>query len=172
MNIQQQYREAAARGANPVALVVRLYEQMIEDMRHVAIAIEQKDIQLRSDRIKHVLVVIAHLQSSLDFERGGKVAQDLNQFYDALRQNVVYVQFHPSKRAASQVITDLLAVREAWIQVEHNEYPTATGASHPEASGGGDPESAYEGSHRSAQKPSPYVSCDVSQDVSRIDWKG
>jgi flagellar protein FliS len=128
MNIRQAYREAAARGANPVALVVRLYEQMIEDMRHVAIAIEHKDIQLRSNRIKHVLVVIAHLQSSLDFDCGGKVAQDLNQFYDALRQNVVWVQFHPSKRAANQVITDLLAVREAWIEVERAEHPSSSTA--------------------------------------------
>jgi flagellar secretion chaperone FliS len=128
MSIRQAYREAAARGANPVALVVRLYEQMIEDMRHVAIAIEQNDIQLRSNRIKHVLVVIAHLQSSLDFDRGGKVAQDLNQFYDALRQNVVWVQFHPSNRAVSQVITDLLAVREAWTEVERTEYPSSSTA--------------------------------------------
>jgi flagellar protein FliS len=128
MSIRQAYREAAARGANPVALVVRLYEQMIEDMRHVAIAIEQKDVQLRSNRIKHVLVVIAHLQSSLDFDRGGKVAQDLNQFYDALRQNVVWVQFYPSNRAANQVITDLLAVREAWIEVERTEYPSSSTA--------------------------------------------
>jgi len=128
MNIQQSYREAAIRGANPIALVVRLYEQMIEDMRQLAMAIEQNDIQRRSDLIKHVLLVIGHLQSSLDFERGGKVAQNLNRFYDALRQNVMWVQFHPSKRAVTQVITDLLAVREAWIQVEQAENPTTPAA--------------------------------------------
>jgi flagellar protein FliS len=172
MNVQQSYREAAIRGANPIILVVRLYEQMIEDMRKVANAIEQNDIQLRSDRIKHVLVVIGHLQSSLDFDRGGKVAQDLNTFYVALRQNIMFVQFHPSKRAATQVITDLLAVREAWIEVERHEYPSALATSRPDAyaaplAGGG-----HEDSHRASQKPSPYVSRHVSQDVSRIDWKG
>jgi flagellar secretion chaperone FliS len=171
MNIQQSYREAAIRGANPIALIVRLYEQMIEDMRHVAIAIEQNDIQLRSDRIKHVLVVIGHLQSSLDFERGGKVARDLNTFYDALRENIMWVQFHPSKRAATQVITDLLAVREAWIEVERHEYPSAPATAQPAAYAA--PVSAErEDSHRASQKPSPYVSRHVSQDVSRIDWKG
>src|SRR5271168_3011094 len=83
MSIQQMYREASIRGANPVALIVKLYEQLIEDMRHVAIAIDQNNIELRSNRIKHAILVIGHLQSSLDFERGGKVARDLEDFYHA-----------------------------------------------------------------------------------------
>lgn len=124
MNIQQSYREASVRGASPVALVVRLYEQMIEDMRQVALAIEANDIPRRSERIKHVILVIGHLQSTLDRAQGGKVARDLDKFYDALRQNMLYVQFHPTQRAATQVITDLLAVREAWIQVELAQYPS------------------------------------------------
>jgi flagellin-specific chaperone FliS len=80
MNFQQSYREATVQGANPVALVVRLYEQMIEDMRQVAIANERNDIPRRTDRIRHVILVIGHLQSTLDFARGGKVAQDLDKF--------------------------------------------------------------------------------------------
>jgi flagellar protein FliS len=139
MNIQQSYREAAVRGASPIQLVVRLYEQMIQDMRQAAIAIEQNDIERRSVRIKHVLLVMAHLQSTLDIDRGGKVAHDLNNFYDALRRNVVWVQFHPSERAAAQVITDLLAVREAWIQVESAENPSATVADRVVHSGATDP---------------------------------
>ncbi len=154
MNFQQSYREAAIQGANPVALVVRLYEQMIEDMRHVAIAIEQNDIERRTNRIKHAILVMAHLQSTLDFARGGKVAHDLNHFYDALRQNVVWVQFHPSKRAAAQVITDLLAVREAWMAVERAENPSVTVADRVVPSGAPDPR------------------FDVAHDSVGMDWKG
>lgn len=152
MNIHQSYREASVRGANPVALVVRLYEQMIEDMRQVALAIERKDIPRRSNRIKHALLVIAHLQSTLDFERGGKVARDLETFYNALRQNVVYVQFHPTQRAATQVITDLLAVREAWIQVERTEHPSVEAAARPAA-------------HNSANS-------EFDSNRARVDWNG
>lgn len=130
MNIQQSYREASVRGANPVALVVRLYEQMIEDMRQVAMAIEQNDIQRRSDRIKHAILVLGHLQSSLDFVNGGKVARDLDNFYNVVRQNVVQVQFRPMKRTVTQVITDLLAVREAWIKVEQAENLSPSSTPH------------------------------------------
>lgn len=124
MNIQQSYRESSARGASPVDLVVRLYEQIVEDLRQAAIAIEQNDIERRTKRINHAILVIGHLQSPLDFVNGGKVAKDLDHFYNVLRQNLVQLQFYPSKRGAAQLITDVLAVREAWIKVERAENPS------------------------------------------------
>jgi flagellar protein FliS len=126
MNSQQSYREGTVRGANPVELVVRLYEQMIEDLRQVAKAIEQNNVERRTQRVNHVILVIGHLQSSLDFANGGKVAKNLDNLYNVLRQNLIQVQFHPSKRAVAQLITDLLMLREAWIQVERAENPSVT----------------------------------------------
>jgi flagellar protein FliS len=121
MNIQQSYREATVRGASPVQLVVRLYEQMIEDLRQAAVAIEQKQIEQRTKRINHAILVIGHLQSTLDFVNGSKVAQNLDNFYNVLRQNLVQAQFFPSKRALTRQITDLLVVRAAWVKVERAE---------------------------------------------------
>jgi flagellar protein FliS len=115
------YRENEVRGASPVRLVVLLYQQMIQDLTQAARAIEQNDIPLRTKRINHAILVIGHLQSPLDFANGGKVAQDLDHFYNVLRQNLVQVQFHPSQAGLSQQITDLLAVREAWTEVERAE---------------------------------------------------
>jgi flagellar biosynthetic protein FliS len=116
------------RGASPVGLVVRLYEQMIEDLRQAAKAIVQNDVERRTKRINHAILVIGHLQSSLEFVNGGKVARDLSHFYDVLRQSLVQAQFYPSKWRITQQITDLLAVREAWMQVERAEksFVTAT----------------------------------------------
>jgi len=128
MNSQQSYREATVRGASPVQLVIRLYEQMIEDLRQVSIAIEEKAIERRTKRIKHIILVIGHLQSPLDFVNGGKVASDLDNFYNVLRQNVLQVQFFPSKRGVAQLITDLLVVREAWIKVEQDQNPSSSTA--------------------------------------------
>jgi flagellar biosynthetic protein FliS len=125
MSIQTSYREAAVRGASPVGLAIRLYEQIVEDLRHAAIAIERNDIEGRTNRIKHAILVIGHLQSALDFVHGGKVARDLDHFYNVLRQNLVQVQFCPSKRMIAQQITDVLAVRDAWIKVERAEKSPA-----------------------------------------------
>jgi flagellar secretion chaperone FliS len=120
-NPRNTYRETCGRGATAVRLVVLLYEQVIQDLSQAAQAIEQNDIELRTNRINHAILVIAYLQSGLEFANGGKVAEDLNHFYDVLRQNLVQVQFHPSKRGLTQQITDLLALREAWTEVERAE---------------------------------------------------
>ena len=153
-NPRTAYRENEVRGATAIRLVVLLYEQLVQDLRQALQAIEQNDIELRTRRINHAILVIGHLQSALDFVNGGKVAQNLNHFYNVLRQNLVQVQFHPSRAGLSQQITDLLAVREAWTEVERAEKSlvAAAVASTPSTvpSGASRPES----------------------DPVRVDWKG
>lgn len=150
MDIRGSYREAAVRGASPLELVVRLYEQIIEDLRQALKAIEHNDIEQRSNRINHVILVIGHLQSQLDFASGGEVARNLNHFYDGLRQTLVYVQFHPSTQGLAQQITDVLAVREAWMEVARIETPSVT----------------------TARCSPPPAAADSVADSARVDWKG
>src|SRR5579863_2325671 len=79
------YREADVRGATAVRLVVLLYDQLIQDLTRAAQAIELNHIELRTNSINHAILVIGYLQSPLDFEKGGKVARDLDHFYNTLR---------------------------------------------------------------------------------------
>lgn len=125
-NVPKAYREADVRGATAVRLVVLLYEQIIRDLTQAALAFEQNDIESRTKCINHAILVVAYLQSPLDFGNGGKVAKDLDQFYNALRQNLMQVQFFPSKIGMNQLITDALAVREAWTEVERAETALIT----------------------------------------------
>jgi flagellar secretion chaperone FliS len=125
-NVSKAYREADVRGASAVRLVVLLYEQIIRDLTQAAQAIEQNDIELRTRCINHAILVVGYLQSPLDFGKGGKVAKDLDHFYNALRQNLMQVQFFPSKVGMNQLITDALAVREAWSEVERAETALIT----------------------------------------------
>ena len=131
------YRENDARGASGVRLVVLLYEQIIQDLSRAAQALEQNDIELRTKYINHAILVIGYLQSPLDFERGGKVAKDLDHFYNVLRRSMVRAQFLASKAALQHLITDVLAVRDAWIEVERAEQSSGTRAPNVPASTGG-----------------------------------
>ena len=123
MDPRTAYRQAAVQGASPVQLVIRLYEQIIEDLRQALQAVERKQIELRTNRINHAILVIGHLQSGLDFEAGGKPAHDLDHFYNVLRHNLMQAQIHASKQILAQQITDLLALRAAWLEVERAEGP-------------------------------------------------
>jgi|SRR5271165_194796 len=151
MNAGRNYREAAVGGASPLGLVARLYEQAIEDLRQALRAMERNDIALRSNKINHALLVVAHLQSQLDFERGGKVARDLERFYNVLRENLVQAQILNSQALLWQQITDLLEVRDAWQEAERAE-----------------------GSAVSARMPAadPMEAQSYEADRSRVGWEG
>jgi flagellar protein FliS len=135
------YRENDVRGASSVRLVVLLYEQLIQDLVRAAQAIEENDIELRTKILNHAILVIAHLQSPLNFAQGGKVAKDLDHFYNVLRHNLVQVQFQPTRHAIQQQITDVQALREAWIEVDRAEKPAAPASRRtlPSQNSGSDP---------------------------------
>ena len=98
---------------------------MIEDLRQAVNAIKHNQIELRTNKINHAISVIGYLQSSLNKKAGGKVALNLEHFYEQLRGNLTKAQFSVSQRILSQQITDLLAVREAWSEVERAETAAA-----------------------------------------------
>ncbi len=154
-NPRSTYRENDVRGASAVRLVVLLYEQIIRDLTHAAQAFEQNEIELRTKYINHAILVIGHLQSPLDFANGGKVAEDLDHFYNVLRQNLVQVQFFPSKTGLRQLITDVLAVRESWNEVERAEKVLVATAVITTAAGA-----------------VPSGVTDPESDHARLDWQG
>ena len=144
MNARLLYREGTAKGATPAALVARLYEQTIDDLWHALKALESNDIELRTNKINHAVLVIGHLESQLDFAAGGKVAEHLKNFYVSLRQNLTQAQLQQSKTLLSQQITDLLAIREAWVEVERAQNSVAAENALPAGAWG----SGSETSHR------------------------
>jgi flagellar secretion chaperone FliS len=117
------YREAAVRGASPVRLVICLYEQAIEDLRQAVVALEKGDIELRTRKINHAITVIGQLQGTLDMERGGEVARNLERFYGVIRSGLVQAQLKQSARVLEQQISQLVLVYEAWIEVERATDP-------------------------------------------------
>jgi flagellar protein FliS len=147
-NARAAYRESNVHGATAIRLVVLLYDQLIQDLAQAEDAISAGEIERRTQLLNHAILVIAHLQSPLDFSKGGKVAGDLDHFYNVFRQNLVRVQFSPSIAGIRQQITDVQALREAWIEVERADKP----ATHPPS-----PHSHAAGSNSGAN---------------RVDWKG
>ncbi len=121
---RKRYRETAVRGASHVGLVVLLYEQMIEDLRRALEELNQNQIESRTRHINHAILVIGHLQNTLDFAQGGDVARRLDRFYNTLRGKLVEAQARASKELLHLQINELLSLRDAWIEVDRAETST------------------------------------------------
>jgi flagellar secretion chaperone FliS len=131
MDARSSYREANVRGASPVQLVICLYEQAIEDLRRAVIALEKGDIEARTRGINHALVVISQLQGTLDMERGGEVARNLDRFYNIVRASLAEAQLKQSARILEQQISQFVLIYEAWLEVERVTLPPVQQSSRP-----------------------------------------
>jgi flagellin-specific chaperone FliS len=98
-----------------------LYEQLIEDLRLAIDAMGRSDIEARTHKINHAILILAHLQSALCAQANSSVTQNLETFYNQVRNHLIAAQAHGSVRLLNQEVTDLLTMREVWIEVERRE---------------------------------------------------
>lgn len=127
------YCEAAVRGASKVGLVVLLYEQIVRDLNKAVKAIEQNNVERRTEAINHAITVIGHLQSTLDLDLKAPVVHHLGRIYTMLRARLVEAQARASRSILQEQIACLLEVREAWAEVERAESGSRSPASAPAA---------------------------------------
>ena len=118
--IASYYRQVSATGANPAGMIVKLYDRILEDFRRADEAISVNDIKGRVESLNHALLIIAELDSVLDFERGGIVAQHLHGFYSVTRGLIVEANVRTSAQHISQLVDLYMPLRQAWQQVEQD----------------------------------------------------
>jgi len=117
------YRENAVRSATPIELVVILFEAAIEDMRRAVSAIQTRDIEERAAAVRHAMLILQQLQGTLDFERGGQVAKQFEQFYNLIRAKLLESQLRNSPELMSQQIQFMSEVRDCWAEAKKQIEP-------------------------------------------------
>ena len=122
---KREYRETAVRSASPTGLVIMLYETAIEDLRRIAAAIAVSDIQRRTDETHHLLQVLNQLQGSLDMERGGDVAANLDRYYNLVRSQLLQADVQNSAQPINNLLNQFLSLHQAWMEVERAAPPSA-----------------------------------------------
>jgi flagellar protein FliS len=122
---KQVYQDAAVRGANPIELVIVLYDAAIEDLRRALAAMKVSDIETRGAQIGHALLVLQQLQGTLDFERGGASAKQFEQFYNLVRAKLLEAQLRGSLDLMQQQIRYMSEVRDCWVQAKRMLQPRA-----------------------------------------------
>lgn len=129
------YRESTARAATPVGRVILLYEQAIQDIGAAAAAIADNQVEQKTNKLGHALLVIGELQACLDLDRGGEVARNLERFYELVRKRLLDAQISNSATVLREQIDLLLSVRSAWIEVEQQSRQQAAVAAASSAEG-------------------------------------
>lgn len=112
------YQQNSAQGASPIGLVLSLYDTILRDFRRALDAITRGNVETRVFELNHALVVIAHLQSVLDFERGADAAKRFNSFYEVTRGMILRVNVDANRETLQKLIEMYSSMRQAWQQAE------------------------------------------------------
>lgn len=111
------YRENEVLTTDAVGLVVLLYEMLLKDLQQAVAALTTGDIERRSAAVRHSLLVLQQLQGTLDMEKGGTIATNLERFYNFTRAKLLEGQIKGSSEIFEQQIVFVASIRDAWKQV-------------------------------------------------------
>jgi flagellar protein FliS len=110
------YQMASARGASPIGQVVSLFDTILRDFVRALAALQAGDVETRVFELNHALLVIAHLQSVLDHDRGAEAAKQFERFYEVTRGMIVEANIQATPEPLEELINLFGGMRQAWYQ--------------------------------------------------------
>ena len=113
-------------GNDPVAIVALLFDELIRAMQdfiqHSDPEKGEKDV--RSRQFSRSLTIIYALQTSLNFEEGGDIANNLFRLYEYARQQLLQDWKDNTIEGTEKAIISLDEIRDAWHQLSREGAPS------------------------------------------------
>ena len=103
--------------ADPVTLVAMLYDKAVLSLKAVVQAIHKDEIEVRWKNSHRAREIINHLFMTLDLEKGGEIASNLEALYVYMLQRLLDVDVKNDARAAEEVIELLEPLRASWSEL-------------------------------------------------------
>ncbi len=115
---------------SPARRVAMLYDKAIASLREAIQAIEAGDIQRRWRANSLAGQIIETLWATLDIERGGEIAANLDRLYSFMLRHLSEVDMKNNPKPAQDVIDLLEPLRQSWHELARQQ-DAAAGAARP-----------------------------------------
>ena len=122
-------REAAVESDNPHALIAVMYDELLRSMNSFYANLEKNsaDLELRGKSMSRSLTIIHALQSSLNFEAGGEIAENLFRLYEYARKQLLASAKSEESEGIKGAIDSLAEIRDAWRMTGSQNAVQASG---------------------------------------------
>jgi flagellar protein FliS len=98
--------------------VVAVYDGAINALKQAQASNNKNDIESRYNLLNKALTLVVGLQTCLDFEKGGEIANILFSFYSTVESNIWTLHRQPSEDNFSTVIEMLSKMRDVWEELD------------------------------------------------------
>jgi flagellar protein FliS len=113
----QHYLQTQVRSRTPLELVVLLYDGALRSVTAAIDAVGRRDIAARRDAVSRTMAIVSELQSSLDLERGGAIAAELDELYGWMTSRLLDATVRQEAAPLREVARVLEILRDGWQQI-------------------------------------------------------
>ena len=113
-------RHAGAESEDAHAMITALFEELLRRMNSFRqnIAGDDEAIQTRNESYAKSLAILHALQSCLDFDNGGEIAENLFRLYEFSRQQLLTSLRTGEVERIDMAILSLSEIRDAWNSMD------------------------------------------------------
>jgi len=114
------YHQTKVKTASQGRLIVMLYEEAVKQLDLATEELRKPDKKL--DKIHNHIVktqdIITELMASLDFEKGGDIAQNLYNLYMFFNQQLLQANMNKKSDSLLEIRRMMSELRDAWVSIE------------------------------------------------------
>jgi len=118
MNRSSVYNDTSITTASPTKLVVLLYQGAVRFLREAVSEIQRQDYVHKRTAIARAESIIHYLQVTLDTEKGGEIARELNRLYSYMKLRIYDGSARLDCKPIEEVIELLETLLSGWEQIE------------------------------------------------------
>ena len=113
-------REAVVESDDPQALIMLLLDELLRAMRGYVSGVSKNDSKemRKNDQFTRSLTMLYGLQSSLNFDEGGEIAENLFRLYEYARVQLLHTSQTGETDGTQVAISSISEIREAWSIME------------------------------------------------------
>jgi flagellar secretion chaperone FliS len=116
-NLRQQYREVHLASSSSEETVLMLYDGAIRFLKEAVKEIAEENIAAKIQLLDKVEKIVEYLQSCLDREQGGEIAENLERLYDYMLVRLTEANLYNDAAKLEEIGTLIGTLREGWASI-------------------------------------------------------
>ena len=113
-------RDAVVESDDPQAMIMLLLDELLRAMRAYVSGVSHNDSKemRKNDQFTRSLTMLYGLQSCLNFDEGGEIAENLFRLYEYARVQLLHASQTGEIDGTQVAISSISEIREAWSTME------------------------------------------------------